>query len=124
MKSPVVLVLLLLFLMASAALAGDEYDISCRSCGLKEKIVIGGGFYFHQVSTYCSNKEHFVSICWNVGAWFPPRPVRKENGIRIYKCPDCKTPTAREWPVVGEPKTCPRCGSKKIKFQHTGLVYD
>jgi len=114
----------LLLTISFPVFAGTEYVFSCKKCDLHGRYGMGGGFFFDEVSTYCTNKDHFVSISWNRGAWFIPRPVRKDDGIPIYKCPQCKTPTAKKWPIELDPKRCPRCRSTNIITKETGLQYD
>jgi len=117
-KGPFGLVAILL-LAATVALAGAAMAFKCDKCGLKGEYGMGGGFRFEEITCYCTNNNHFVSVTWKRGE-AAPKPVRKDGDVAIYECRECKKATARQW----DQKSCPKCGNKKISVEGTGTLYD
>jgi hypothetical protein len=105
--------------LPSMCLAGNEKDFVCRHCDLTGTYGVGGGFFFSEFPAFCTNKAHFVSISWGRDER-KPKPVRVEGSVRVFRCPQCKTMTARRW----DQKECPRCGSTNIKIRDGKMFYD
>ena len=108
-----------LLLLPNLCMAGSEKEFACRHCGLKGTYGVGGGFFFSEFPAYCTNKAHFVSISWDRGKR-KPKPIRVDDGERVYRCPLYKTLTAHEWNQL----ECPRCRSKNIKIRDGKMSYD
>jgi Zn finger protein HypA/HybF involved in hydrogenase expression len=105
--------------LAKLCFADAEQEFTCKNCGLKGTYISGGTLVANGFPAYCTNKNHFVSVSWDYHKR-PPKPVRLEGKVPVFKCWSCKTPTARKW----DQQECPRCGSKKFKIRPTGLMVD
>lgn len=110
---------LVLLLVTTVAIAGTQMAFNCGKCGLKGEYGTGGGFVFEEITCFCTNSNHFVSVAWKRGEP-APKPVRKDVDVSVYECPHCKKATARQW----DQKSCPKCGNKNITVERTGLMYD
>lgn len=113
------IVIAFLALVATVAFAGMVMSFECKKCGLAGTYGRGGGMSFDQMSCFCTTSNHFVGVTWDRDK-LPPEPAKWDSKGAIYTCWICKTPTARLW----DQKTCPKCGSKRIKIEPAGTMYD
>ena len=114
-----VVVFVVALFCSATCFAGTEQTFECRHCGLKGKYVQGNLMFARQIVAFCGNKDHIVNISWDYKKR-GPNPAKFDRGVPVYVCPTCNTPTARKW----DEKQCPRCGSKNIRIQSTGLMVD
>lgn len=119
MRKNFISLIVVFLLAATAAFAGTQMAFKCGRCSLAGEYGTGGGFNFEEISCFCTKKHHFVSVTWKRGAPMP-KPVRREGTVAVYRCPQCKTATARQW----NQKSCPRCGNRHISVKPTGMIYD
>jgi DNA-directed RNA polymerase subunit RPC12/RpoP len=95
-----------------------EVNFVCAHCGLKGTYVQGGLMFASQFVAFCPN-DRFVHISWEHHKR-QPTPVRVGGATRVFVCPVCKKPTARQW----DERECPRCGSRRFTIHETGTFVD
>jgi hypothetical protein len=112
-------------LIVSAVYAGSRYRFTCdnQTCGFKEDIDFGGGFYFTRLTGYCVECERFVYIDWR-DEEKPKEPIGyvwdEFRGVKraVHACPKCGKPflvIERDWDI----KHCPKCGGTSFGY---GLI--
>jgi hypothetical protein len=123
MKGRSVRLTVMSLLLTTVAIAGMQMAFECNRCGLTEAFSTGGGFRFQQMTCFCTNCSHIVSVTWKRGGAVP-KPVTyqltHQGAVPIYQCPRCFKDTARQW---GQ-KLCPKCGSTNTVVKGTGEIYD
>lgn len=129
-----------LLLLSTSLFGGSGYNARCTDakCGYEGRVNFGGGFFFNQLTGYCTKCEQFVYLRWPNGhapvkdGEEPPKvtppaplgtvwnPTTGKTGT-VYPCPKCTSPFL----AMTEPelKCCPKCRKPTLELQIM-LAYD
>lgn len=110
----------------SPAWAGSLFSFSCEGPAghIEERVVLGGGFKFEQITGFCLSAKRFVYLIWkrHDPAPVPLRVWDPKTGdvFELYRAEDCPEPII---PIraVEQLDRLPICRQGSLKFQIEGL---